>query len=170
MEKQCATNPCSNLFAPSLATWRGDERPNTKMRNRTIIAGGQRLSIPLVKQSPDPNDPLISDHGRWRDVHLGAWNAAYGKYPFFIHLYPQLKAVYQTKSHSTLSHFNQALAKLIENWIPVEKMKPEINRMRQENPTRYAEIRQEYETLINAEYSIFDAIFRLGHECIFLFD
>ena len=48
---------------------------------------------------------MLSDHGNWRHVHIGALNAAYGRAPYFQHFMPLLNVVYNSEEKS-LMRFN----------------------------------------------------------------
>lgn len=39
----------------------------------------------------EPEQLIVSDHGRWPHIHLGALEAAFGSAPFFRHLHPFLE-------------------------------------------------------------------------------
>lgn len=156
-------------FAPSLDILLNPELLRPEMRKRATIAEGIRLSIPLIKHSPNPNNPLISDHGRWREVHLGAWNASYGRTPYFVHLFPLLEEIYKRESHADLASFNKALLKLACDWIGDEDAFFSLQKLKTEEPERALQIKSELERRVNTEYSIFDTLFHLGHNTIFLF-
>ncbi len=142
---------------------------------RTLIGGDRMLSVPIVGGSArlrharhDFSLILISDHGRWRQEHLGAWNAIYGKTPFFPHIFPQMEKVYLEKSHSTLREFNESLFEIVTTFLSPEELMPDIRHLKNSKPVRYAEIKEEIERKVNLNYSIFDAIFRLGRNSIWI--
>lgn len=168
-------------FAPSLAAARvllSDEtyRPRQgKELARTLIAGDRLLTVPveggasrLKRLSQNLSEIMISDHGAWRREHLGAWNAVYGKTPFFPYLYPLLEAAYANHSHGSLTEFNDALWMIVTDFLNLDETMPAIKNLADTNPDRLEEIRKELTTKVNLNYSIFDAIFRLGKNIIFL--
>lgn len=55
------------------------------------------------------NKVYLSDHGDWRKVHLGGLEAVLGAKPFFSHLIPGLRKIYQGTSLDTLEGFNTAI-------------------------------------------------------------
>lgn len=84
---------------------------------RTCISGNTGslfLSIPIVggaatlKKAKGISNAVLSDHGNWRHIHLGALEAAYGRSPFYQHFMPSLHDVY-TSQISLLSDFNAAI-------------------------------------------------------------
>ena len=93
---------------------------------RTLIRGADGretvLSIPVaggaraLRDSRKIDEILLSDHGDWRRVHLGAIEAAYGRTPFFNHIFPDLKEVYAAPFF-TLREFNLAIHKIISSFI-----------------------------------------------------
>ena len=140
---------------------------------RTLIAGGRMLSVPVeggasALKRRGVEDVAISQHGRWQEVHLGALRAAYGRTPYFAHLFPQIEKIYEERSKGSLSRFNEALHRLALRWLGMEE--GDDGRLREwflSNPERAREIAEEMRSNINMEYSIFDAIFRLGKETLF---
>lgn len=142
---------------------------------RTLIAGDRLLSVPVeggasrLKRLPQGlAEIMISDHGAWRREHLGAWNAVYGKTPFFPYLYPLIEEAYANHSHGSLSEFNDALWKIALDFIQADETLSAVRELADHNPDRLEEIRKELTTKVNLNYSIFDAIFRLGKNVIFL--
>lgn len=119
-----------------------------------------RLSVPVTGGSSvlkrHTAEPVLSEHGKWRREHLGAWNATYGRTPFFIHLMPQIAAVYERSEGMNIESFNSELLRVALNWIDSEAM------MLCGMP--YDEVRKELKPKIDVSLSIFDAIFRLGRE------
>ena len=100
-------------FAPSLSLTRkflaGESPACGKECARCMVQGDMFLSVPvqggascLKGRHVDVRSLLISDHGKWRQEHLGTWNAIYGKTPFFDHLFPEIKQVYACHSNGTL--------------------------------------------------------------------
>ena len=179
MERSCAVSDSVIPFAPALDAVR-------KLRNgecvhwgkdlaRTRIAGDVLLSVPveggasrLKRKGVDPAELNISDHGAWRREHLGAWNAVYGKTPFFQHLYPLIEKVYNEHSHASLAEFNAAMWCVVTDFLGSDAAMNDLERMKGEVPRRFEDIRNELATKVNLNYSIFDALFRLGKNIIFL--
>ena len=142
---------------------------------RTLIAGDRLLTVPVeggasrLKRSPQNlSEIMISDHGAWRREHLGAWNAVYGKTPFFPYLYPLIEEAYENNSHRSLAEFNDALWKIALDFIRADETLSAVREMAHTNPERLEAIKTELTTKVNLNYSIFDAIFRLGKNVIFL--
>lgn len=140
---------------------------------RTLIAGDVTLSVPVeggasaLKRRGLRSDTMLSGHGRWQQVHLGAWRAAYGKSPYFIHLFPALESIYLDASHDTAAGFNNAIDRLALSWLRPEVFIHEFNVLKARDPRLAAELIEETKTKINYSYSIFDAIFRLGKNTMF---
>lgn len=140
-----------------------------------MIAGDRLLTVPVeggasrLKRLPQNlSEILISDHGAWRREHLGAWNAVYGKTPFFPHIFPLLEAAYANHSQGSLTEFNGALWMIVKDFLKPGETMPAIRDLADANPERLEEIRKELTTKVNLNYSIFDPIFRLGKNVIFL--
>lgn len=164
-------------FAPSLALFReiiaGKEIPYGKEWARCLIAGDLFLSVPieggaacLKSKHVDISSLIISDHGRWRQEHLGAWNSVYGKTPFFDHLFPKIKRAYSEHSHGNLAEFNSNLFNIALRFLDLEKVMPDIRELYKSQPNRAEQLRAEITTKVNLNYSIFDALFRLGKNSV----
>lgn len=130
-----------------------------KERGRIRLAGGITLSIPVEGGSHalrrNDTDPVLSEHGKWRREHLGAFATVYGRTPYFIHLMPQIEEVYANSEGLRLSEFKMRLLGIADKWID-----PEV-----EFPKRLQEAAREISLLIDDNISIFDALFRLGKRC-----
>lgn len=131
---------------------------------RTLIRGNAeplRLSIPVeggaARLKHPGADPAISPHGNWRALHLGAWNAAYGRTPFFIHLFPEIEAIYASiPDGAPISRLNSAFHLLATHWLDEGAAHP--------LPPRCLPRADELAAAISPHFSIFDAIFRFGIE------
>ncbi|MDE7419372.1 MAG: WbqC family protein [Muribaculaceae bacterium] len=148
----------------------------TRDYTRTLIESnspeGMVLTVPIVGGSSaakrlKPESLEISGHGDWTRIHLGAIEAAYGKEPYFVHLFPGIA--------TAIEHYPQNLATL--NVLLMEKMMDflsyrdaieEIKRLRASNPIRCSDIAKRFETKINPAHSFLEPLFRLGPDSIFL--
>lgn len=143
---------------------------------RTVIAspaGALTLSVPveggghaLRSRNVDLSRIMLSEHGKWRSEHLSAWRTAYGRTPYFVHLYPEIEAVYRESEERkmSLAEFCGEMDKVVWRWISpgkdlLERTLTGQQRMLTESQRRYFE---EIARRINGELSIFDALFRLG--------
>lgn len=158
--------PSAGIFCRLLA---GETRFAETALRRTLIKGERLLSVPVEggKRALTLEDPRLSDHGRWREVHLGAWNAAYGKTPYFPYLFPQMEAVYRNEAQLSLREFNSALLEVVLRWLEPGVLLPELERMKSLCPSRFEEVEKYFETKVNYNYSIYDALFRLGKDTVF---
>jgi hypothetical protein len=137
---------------------------------RGTIANDMQLAIPLeggasvskrLRADSDMQQLKLSDHGKWRREQLGAFSAAYGKTPYFIHLYPELEEIYAlSEENSSFQTFTLNLYNLTRRWIG------EYFTLHSDTPQSET-IRlcmEEFKKKVNTEISIFDAIFRFGKE------
>lgn len=139
-----------------------DLRHVGKEAARCDIATG-RLTVPVVGGAAvlkcrDAN-PLLSEHGKWRREHLGAWNAAYGRTPYFTHLMPQIEEVYADSEGITLDEFSRRLLGVALRWLDPEALTATGDTIEA--------VRREIRAKVDPRLSIFDAIFRLGRETVF---
>ncbi len=148
----------------------------TRDYTRTLIESnspeGMVLTVPVVGGSSaakrlKPQHLEVSDHGDWTRIHLGAIEAAYGKEPYFPHLFPEIS--------ETIGHYPQHLARL--NVLLLDKMMEflgyrnaieEIGKLRKECPKRCMDIARRLESKINPLHSFLEPLFRLGPDSIFL--
>lgn len=105
--------------------------------------------------------PMLSDHGKWRREHIGAFNAIYGRTPYFEHLMPQIRRVYDESEGISLEQFNSQLLQVALHWLDIGRhteIKPHLQPVVKETKAR-----------IDDHLSIFDSIFRLGKQTGWIF-
>ena len=181
MAKTCATNDDAISFR-SIGRNIPDTHFPRSVRNfknnaaRTVIEGGKILSVPLEggsaclkHRNPDLYKIRISDHGRWRQEHLGTINAIYGKSPYFAYIYPEIEKIYLERSHGTIGEFNESLFSFVKNFLDLDGVCVSARQMETSNPGRLAELKNEFATKVNLNNSILEALFRLGKNAAFLF-
>lgn len=114
-------------------------------------------------------DPPLSEHGKWRREHLGAWNAAYGRTPYYIHLMPEIEGVYARSEGMTLEQFNSALLEVALGWLDTSVWVADTEGTDGSltQAQRLGEVRAEARGRIDERLSIFDTIFRLGRYGVF---
>lgn len=170
-------------FAPP-ATWFAASSPAIQTwhsLNRCGLAGGRMLTVPVEggatalkrifylsgKGEPALKTPRLSEHGRWRDEHLGAINAIYGSSPYFRHLFPEIESIYRHSEGMSLQAFNSELIGMAQRWLEPDTLLPEIKLLSEGNPERFRRIGEDTLRKVDINLSIFDALFRLGKETIF---
>ena len=145
-----------------------------KEQARVGIEGGLVLSVPVaggagVLKRKDCRDVMISGHGRWQDVHLGALKAAYGKAPYFPYIYPEVEKIYANFGQGKLADLNGALHSLAVRWLGMDDkdMLATLRRLPEEKETLIRRVAGERKRDICMNHSIFSALFRLGKESLF---
>lgn len=124
-----------------------------------VEGGARQLRVPdKIKEV------YLSEHGNWRHNHLNAIIAAYGKKPFFIHIYPDLKNIYEDLSLIRLEDFNNTLHRLLSDWL-INSLDRDYINLFHSNPV-LMERGRELATGINREISLLDAIMNYGREAI----
>lgn len=122
---------------------------------------GLTLSVPVeggaARLKHRDADPLISEHGKWRKEHLGAFSAIYGRTPYYEHLMPEIAEVYGQCQGWSLERFNASLLHIALRWTGLNCQKGNM-------PHLPAGVAEEVLGKIDPEISIFDSIFRLGRE------
>ncbi len=146
-----AAATATRLFGP-----KGKEFAHCRIRTRTLtvpVAGG---GAALKRRGADP---VISEHGKWRREHLGAWLAAYGRTPYYEHLMPAIARVYECPEGTRLEDFNSAMLRVALDWLDPAALAPLAPRLEA--------VRADAQAKTDASLSIFDVIFRLGREAVF---
>lgn len=77
------------------------------------VAGGGRQ----LRDAGSLDSLILSEHGNWRHLHLGAIEAVLGASPFFRDLYPDLKEVYHDTGLTTLRNFNLAIFRVLFSFL-----------------------------------------------------
>lgn len=151
---------------------------NLKTRDytRTLIASnsqeGMVLTVPVaggasaVKRLRLP-DLQISGHGDWTRIHLGAIDAAYGREPYFQHLFPDIASIISDYPKH-LAQLNVLLMEKMLGFIGYSKEIDGIRKLRMSNPERCAAITSRLNSKIDSSRSFLEPLFRLGPDAIFL--
>lgn len=110
------------------------------------------------------NNLYLSEHGDWRKVHLGAWEAILGRKPFFRYLEPALRDVYCDLNLKSLKEFNIAIFKILIAYL-LGNLKPNsvvLNERNSEWRERGLEIAERFDQ----ETSIIQALAENGPEAL----
>ena len=96
---------CALLFSqPSILFEVNENFPKQTYRNRSYILGAngiELLSIPVINSASGKQltkDVQIDYSQDWIRRHRGAMQAAYGKAPYFEHVYPFIEQIFAKKS------------------------------------------------------------------------
>lgn len=133
---------------------------------------GMVLTVPVAGGSSavkrlKPEQLEVSDHGDWTRIHLGAIEAAYGREPYFQHLFPEIAEVIAGYPQQ-LARLNVLLMEKMLSFIGYSGAIEDVRLLRKENPERCAAIAQRLESKINPGHSFLEALFRLGPDALFL--
>ncbi|MDE6552704.1 MAG: WbqC family protein [Muribaculaceae bacterium] len=148
----------------------------TRDYTRTLIESnnpeGMVLTVPVVGGSSAakrlrPEQLKISDHGDWTRIHLGAIEAAYGREPYFQHLFPEIASVIEHYPQH-LAHLSVLLMDKMMDFLGYAAAIEGIRNLREANPERCKEIAKRLESKIDPRHSFLEPLFRLGPDSIFL--
>lgn len=145
---------------------------------RTTVAGARnsspvRLSVAIeggssVVKRGKYDEWKISDHGRWRQMHLGAIEAAYGSTPYFRHLYPVLAEIIMSAEAGTpFTVLTDSLHTACLKFLEFHEIIPEILRLSEVNPEKFRKIATEYNISADTNIAFLDVIFKMGKDSIF---
>lgn len=161
-------------FAASILWWRrslSEGRPfavTGKELARTVLRGDRLLSVPVAGGAPVLKhagvNPFLSEHGKWRREHIGAWNAIYGRTPYFEHIFPGMEAIYRESEQRrmTLGEFNACFCRYVSRFLGLDCIQSEeCAGLLPEGVIREAREK------VTPSFSIFDALFRFGKETLF---
>lgn len=174
------TLPPLSPYLPSLTWMQADEAGRAGMSprdfSRTLVAsnspGGMVLSVPVVGGAPalkrlKPVQLQVSSHGDWPRVHLGAIEAAYGREPFFQHLFPGMAEII-IHYPASLAEMNARLLSALLEDVDFYRNIADIRGMREAHPARFADIRQRMMRGVDPSRSVVEAFFRFGPDVAFL--
>ena len=169
--------PSAEWYARFLRSrFRGATYPSVARKDccRTLIRGNGAplmLSIPVcggaaALKRTDFGDLVMSEHGRWRHQHLGAIEAAYGRTPFFIHLFPLICEVMEGETRN-LARFNILLSDRLRRFMRLDGIFGSSG-LPDPADIGHKEILErrarEIEAHIDMRLSLLDVAFRLGPE------
>lgn len=154
------------LFAEDEATER------MKHANSTVIRGSHSdtltLTVPVAggrEALRREADPMLSDHGRWRSIHISALHTAYGRMPFFEHYMPEIEAMIASSEgafHTLCRDLHEAIGRM----ILIEEILPELTPETLRDPA-IGDICSRVRGMADPALSILDLLFRTGPETIF---
>lgn len=174
-ESIAAANIATGITGKEYARCRIIGNGNEIILSMAIEGGAARL-----KRTSFIPSAQLSDHGNWRHVHLGAIEAAYGRAPYFQHLFPIISEVYSSTTKS-LAAFNMSLHKAISGFLSIPEQNLQHN-SRQTDPDIMAylcsdstgdihpdtihERASELAVQISPHLSIIDPLMHLGTEIL----
>lgn len=123
------------------------ETPPVLPFNRARLAPDLLLTVPVAGgsgalrrfASREPERLVISQHGRWQHVHLGALEARLGRTPFWRHLEPLVVPLIADASGPLFS-LNEALGKIMDKFLDLPTLLPELREFALRDPERLAAI------------------------------
>lgn len=110
---------------------RANELCRLKARDysRGEIAEGYTIGIPIEGGSSAikklPVEMLrVAEHDRWRQVHLGAFTAHFGKAPYFDYLYPAIReAIEEPLDDTLLSAITERIHRKVTGMLRIEEVR-----------------------------------------------
>lgn len=150
------------------------EAPRREMM-RTMLRGrgGEevRLSVPVSggASTIKHGDPLgweISEHGRWREMHLGALDACLSATPYYRHLIPKVGEIIRSGG-PMVADFCRSLDSVFMDFLKIDGLLPSLRKMAADNPDLYEARRRDVSARTDYDQSIMALLCRLGPEVIF---
>lgn len=145
--------------------------------SETIISAADgsdlALTVPLCGgaracRTTDPDSWIISDHGRWPRIHLGALNAAYSRTPYYDHYAPELASIIRKAPGNSFVDFSQELHQWAVKSIDIYNIADSLRLMMAESPTLILSRAEAIAKHIMPHRSVCELIFKFGPEAIFL--
>lgn len=100
--------------------------------SRGEISEGYTIGIPIEGGSSAikklPVEMLrVAEHGRWRQVHLGAFTAHFGKAPYFDYLYPSIReAIEEPLDDTILSAITERIHRKVTGMLRIGEVKKSL--------------------------------------------
>lgn len=163
-ESIVAANIATGISGKDYARCRIMANGNEIILSMAIEGGAARL-----KRSSFIPSAQLSDHGNWRHVHLGALEATYGRSPFYQHLIPVIRDVYNSQEN-TLRGFNYEIHHAICSFLNVENIKNIQDTILYEGTHATKERGEEIANGLDRKLSIIDTLMRFGTESILALD
>lgn len=133
--------------------------------------GTQTLSVPLeggsgvLKRRDGVYSAMLSSHGRWRDVHLGAISAAYGRAPFYPYLADRLESVFRDEKIKSLRQLSLALHVCITEFLDMETFVKALSGL-SAFPSEIKDAASGLREKTDLDLSILDVVFKLGRDAL----
>lgn len=149
---------------------------------RSVIAGahGQpplTLSVPVMGgastvKRDHPEEWLVSGHGRWGKMHIGALAAAYSYTPYFSYCGDELESIIvNVKEGDSFQGFTGKIFNIVKKILDIEDIICELRIIKNydsgsswNNLMKFAD---EKKCSVDAEISFFDVIFKRGKDALF---
>ena len=137
--------------------------PSGEIRLSVAVEGGSGI----LKRLP-PEDVRMSGHGRWPSVHLGAFNALYGRTAYFDHLYDSLTAAYNDVEGNPLYELCECLHGLqTALFLPADTLRS-FAMLSHAEYLRLQDICSEYARVYRPCVPLLDLLMRYGPDAIFV--
>lgn len=159
-------------YLPSARWFRGEETPTRKI-NRTWIDSETLLTVPItggasfMKRSA-PDSWMISPHGNWRHLHIGAIDTLLRRTPFYVHYFPGIREIILSRpDQSPFEDLTSQLEEFISSALSLPDMLPRLRNEAAQNPVvgQYA---TEIKSGNDLSLSMVTHLMRLGPDAIFL--
>lgn len=131
--------------------------PQGDLMLSVAVEGGAKM----LKQRRNLAVAMLSEHGNWHHVHIGALEAAYGRAPYYIHYMPALRDAILAGGLS-LRDFNMRLHKEIVRMLGADTALHMNVGMDEAWRSRGEEVAK----TISPGLSVVDALMRFGPETI----
>lgn len=162
-----------------MGAWLSGATPRTERKRlpRTVIHAAGRapetLTVPVAGgrsalKSQPADTILVSDHGRWADVHIGAFEAAYGRTPFYRHIEPLVAPLLLDSPGRRLTDLNLDLLDRMARFLNLRELLPAMKEFGTRNPGRLREIAASITVPAIPDLSALDPVCKFGPDTIFL--
>lgn len=115
-----------------------------------------------------PEEWVVSAHGRWNAVHIGAFEASYGRTPYFAYFLPRLREILLNPPELALDLNKMLMRWIIESSL-LEDSLPSLCVQMEKEPALVANRRNYLLARSNDEQSLIEPLFKFGPEIVYLF-
>lgn len=125
------------------------------------VNGRMQLTVPIVKEHGSTwGEVKISEHGHWRQVHLSALEAAYGRTPYFEFYIDRFRPVFEAGRFETILGLDLFIDQEVRKIVDIGL---EASWSGEVRDVEYYQVREDKLGFI-AGLSILDLIFNMGPE------
>lgn len=148
-------------------------RDLTRTLVRTPGQEAKMLSVPVEggrssTKSLPASRLIVSGHGRWPEVHIGALEAAYGRTPFYRHIEHEIVPILRHSPGRPLLDLNRDLFNCIRRFLRFDELLPELLRLRDTRPEWIHQLAAPMLPAFDSTLTLLDPLSRFGPDTLFL--
>ncbi len=130
------------------------------------------LSVPIVGGASAikrnlPWSMIVSDHGDWPRNHLGAFEAAYGRTPFYRHLEPDMRRILRDAPEKPLHEVCEGIHLTVCRMLAIPEILAPLRQALADRPSTLREIAKGLSAMIDPEENLLGILSEYGPDTLF---